>query len=215
MNGAKLSAKLEINFDTIPLPEKIILPITKGSIGGFDYEQHKSDPMSIEQLKFESTRPNRLKIKARGTGRLTVKNAPDLRIGGTKIEVEADLKIEDQKLRILNPKITRLDFPNLPAMFDKLLREVFNKHLSNALEQDAFIDLRVTLDNLKNQINKPIPFKTQVDKIKSDYILELNSEQFEPEFSLDDQGICFGLHAKLNPAIKENSHIIPLGKSND
>ncbi|MCI0495966.1 hypothetical protein L0Z72_13255 [candidate division KSB1 bacterium] len=205
MTGAKLSAKLAINFDSLPLPEKIILPITKGKIGGFEYEQHKSDPLSIEKLTFEFAGENRLKIKARGTGQLVIKNAPDLRIGGTKIHIEADLKIEDRKLRFLKASITRLDFPNIPAMFDKFLRDLFNKHLTKALEQDAYIDLQVTLENLRHELNRPIPFNMKVEKIKSEYFLELNSEPIEPEFSIDSQGICFILYADLNPLVKEKN----------
>ena len=203
MHGAKLSAKLEIKFDSLPLPEKIILPITKGKIGGFEYEQHKSDPLSIEKLTFEYAGENRLRIKARGTGQLVIKNAPDLRIGGTKIHLEADLKIEDRKLRFLDPSIIRLDFPNMPNIFDKFLRDIFNKHLTKALEQDAYIDLQLTLENLRHELNRPIPFNMQVDKIKSEHLLELNSEQIEPEFSIDSEGICFILYADLNPLVKE------------
>jgi hypothetical protein len=203
MHGAKLSAKLEIKFDSLPLPEKIILPITKGKIGGFEYEQHKSDPLSIEKLTFEYAGENRLRIKARGTGQLVIKNAPDLRIGGTKIHLEADLKIEDRKLRFLDPSIIRLDFPNMPNIFDKFLRDIFNKHLTKALEQDAYLDLQLTLENLRHELNKPIPFNMQVDKIKSEHLLELNSEQIEPEFSIDSEGICFILYADLNPLVKE------------
>jgi hypothetical protein len=205
MHGAKLSAKLAIKFESLPLPEKIILPITKGKIGGFEYEQHKSDPLSIEKLAFEFAGENRLKIKARGTGQLVIKNAPDLRIGGTKIHIEADLKIEDRKLRFLKPSITRLDFPNIPAMFDKFLRDLFNKHLTKALEQDAYIDLQVTLENLRHELNRPIPFNMKVEKRKSEYLLELNSEPIEPEFSIDSEGICFILYADLNPLVKEKN----------
>jgi hypothetical protein len=203
MYGAKLSAKLAIKFESLPLPEKIVLPITKGKIGGLEYEQHKSDPVSIEKLTFEFAGENRLKIKARGTGQLVIKNAPDLRIGGTKIHIEADLKIEDRKLRFLKPSITRLDFPNIPDMFDKFLRDLFNKHLTKALEQDAYLDLQVTLENLRHQLNKPIPFNMKVDKIKSEYLLELKSEQIDPEFNIDHEGICFTLYADLNPEVKK------------
>lgn len=205
MPGAKLTAKLEIKYDSIPLPEKIIMPIAKGKIGGFEYEQHKSDPLSIEKLKFEYAGENRLRIKARGTGQLMIKGAPDLRIGGTKIHLEADLKIEDRKLRFLNPGLIRLDFPNMPNIFDKFLRDIFNKHLTTALEQDAFLDLQLTLENLRHELNRPIPFIMKVEKIRSDNLLELNSEPIEPEFSIDSEGICFILYADLNPLVREKN----------
>lgn len=206
MPGAKLSAKLKIKFDSIPLPEKIVLPITKGKIGGFEYEQHKSDPLSIEKLIFEYAGEDRLRIKARGTGQLVVKNAPDLRIGGTKLHLEAHLKIEDRKLRFLDISIIKLDFPNMPNIFDKFLRDIFNKHLTKALEQDAFLDLQLTLENLRHELNRPIPFIMKVEKIKSENYLELNSEQIEPEFSIDTEGICFMLNADLNPKVREKNH---------
>jgi hypothetical protein len=91
----------------------------------------------------------------------------------------------------------------MPNIFDKFLRDIFNKHLTKALEQDAYIDLQLTLENLRHELNRPIPFNMQVDKIKSEHLLELNSEQIEPEFSIDSEGICFILYADLNPLVKE------------
>ena len=203
MHGSKLSVKLETKFDRLPLPKKIILPVKKGKFAGLHYEQHKTDPLSIEKLAFKRAAQDRLQIKARGTGRLAIKNAPDLRIGGAKIEVETDIRIEDRILRLLNSNVTKLDFPNIPDVFDKLLRNLFAKHLTKALEQHVHIDLGSILENLRGQLNKPIPITMSEAALNPDYNLELNIEQIEPEFTIDEHGICFALYAALNPKFNE------------
>lgn len=201
MDQIKIVIDTDIGYKSLSIPEKIILPIEKGRFGIFSYEQHPTDPMSIEKLKIESAGENRIKINMRGTGRLHVENFPDPRIGGTKVEVEAEMVVEDVKLCIQAPVITHLDLPSIPNFADDFFRDILNKYLLKKLADELKIDIRETLDDARGRINQPITFNIKVDKASLNYVLQLGLEPIEPELEIKDQGIRLKLSLTLKPVI--------------
>jgi hypothetical protein len=152
MNPIKHSITAEIDYESIPLPAKIIIPIEAGKFALFSFRQHDSDPLRVQDLKFSYAGSNSINISMRGTGRLSMKNLPDLKFGGTFLEIQASLSIQNKKLYIEKPTITRLDMPQLPGSLQKLLRHIVNKFLpkllSEIIELNIEPNLRVAANGL-------------------------------------------------------------------
>jgi len=202
MEDTKLTISSEIGYNSLTFPDKIVLPFFEGKIGGFSYEQHPTDPLSFENLEIGYAGENRIKLTMRGTGRIKIKNMPDLKIGGTKIHVETDITLEEGKFRFLNPELVKLDFPNFPNFADKMLRDVFNRNLLATLKEDLKIDLQGIMADLRSEMNKPIKLKLNSNKTHSKYFLELNLNPIEPEFHITLQAIILKLYVTLKPVIK-------------
>lgn len=202
MEDTKLTINAEIGYSSLTFPDKIVLPFFEGKIGGFSYEQHATDPLSFENLEIGYAGENRIKLTMRGTGRINIKNMPDLKIGGTKIQVETNITLEEGKFRFLNPELVKLDFPNFPNFADKMLRDIFNKNLLAALKEDFKIDLQDIMADLRSEMNKPIKLKLNSNKTHSKYLLELNLNPIESEFHITLQAINLKLFVTLKPVIK-------------
>ena len=200
MENTKLVLDLEIGYESISIPHKIVIPIRQGKIGIWSYKQHKTDPLAVEKIKIEYAGEERIMINMRGTGRLDINNFPDLRIGGTKIRIDAGMKIENRKLSIQNPKLARLDLPNVPNFADNILREILNKNIGK-LTEDINVDIHAILEDIRGQINKPIPFKIKLDHARSEYELGLNLEPIKPEFTITPGGIHLRLYMPFKPTI--------------
>jgi len=201
METIKIVFDVVIGYESISRPVKIILPIEKGKFGILSYAQHGTDPMSIEKVKIGYAGENRIKLSMRGTGRLHVENFPDVRIGGTRVEVAAGMAITNGKLCIQNPMLTHLDLPIIPELADDFFRELLNKYLLKKLSDEFKIDIQETLDEAIGKINEPILFNIQVDRASFNYALQLGLEPIEPELEINVQGIRLKLSMTLKPAI--------------
>lgn len=152
MNPIKHSITAEIDYDSIPLPAKIIVPIEAGKFALFSFRQHASDPLSVQDLKISYAGSNSINISMRGTGRLSMKNLPDLKFGGSFLEMQAGLSIQNKKLYLQKPAITRFDMPHLPGPLQKLLRHIVSKFLpkllSEIIELNIEPDLQVAANGL-------------------------------------------------------------------
>ncbi len=200
MEDTKLIIDLDIAYESISLPQKIIIPISEGKIGLWSYTQHKTDPLSAEKIKIGYVGEDRIKINMRLTGRVDVNNFPDLIFGGTKVRIDAGMIVETSNLCILDPKLTNLDLPNVPNFADNILRDILNKNLAELMD-GIKVDLQTILENTRRQLNKSIPFKIKLNKEKYNYELRLNIEPIEPEFKINPQGIRLKLYMILKPTV--------------
>lgn len=200
MEDTKLTINLNLTYESISIPQKIVIPVNEGKFGLWRYKQHKTDPLSVEKIKFGYVGEDRIKINMMLTGRIDVNNFPDIIFGGTKVRIDAGMIIENSNLCILDPKLTNLDLPNVPNFADNILRDILNKNLAK-LTDGIKVDLQKILENTRRQLNKSIPFKIKLNKEKYDYELRLNIEPIEPEFKINPQGIRLKLYMILKPTV--------------
>lgn len=197
MPPSKLSLELILNPESLSWPQKVELPFFEGEIGGFHYSQHPTDPLSIEAIQLNVANGNRLRLSMRGTGRLNVNNAPDLRIGGTKLQLEAGLTFAEGLLQLSQPELVKLDLPNLPNFADNMLRTIFNRQLVATLKDNLKIDLQSTLDKIRADLNQPIPLTSAPDP----FWLRLNLVAAAPELRIGSDGVTVIFTVTLHPAI--------------
>jgi hypothetical protein len=197
MPPSKLSLELNLDLASLSWPQKIELPYFEGEMGGFHYSQHPTDPLSIEAIELGIAAANRLRLSLRGTGRLNVNNAPDLRIGGTKLQLEATLILANGRLQLTQPELVKLDLPNLPPFGDNMLRAIFNRHLIAALTENLTIDLQSILDKIQADLNQPIPLIASPNQ----FWLRLNLDTVTPEIQIGHEGISVILNLTLHPAV--------------
>lgn len=201
MNETKIELETNISYDSIPFPKKIIIPIEEGNFLVFSYKQHETDPLAVERVKFEYGGGNQIKIGMRGTGRLAVDNFPDVRIGGTKIEVKAGLIFKNTKLCIQHPELTNLDLPNIPNFTDDFFQDILNQYLLPNLEKKLQLDLYDTIENARTKINKPIPFNINIGREEYRYELKLFCELIEPALNISSDGIQIKIYFGFKPEI--------------
>ena len=205
MEQIKLSIDVDIGYASIPVPSKIIIPVKPGKVAFWRYKQHQTDPLRLHRIKIEYSANGRIKIRVRGTGRLSIKNFPDLRIGGTKVEIEAGLKVQEMILMVNKPRLTKLDLPNVPGPLDDLLRGFVNDSLMNDLTKALELDLRKPLDEAKTQINQPNVFNIDVGKKKVGYIFTAGVQTFKPQVEILPDKIHIGVDIELAPRIDPKS----------
>jgi len=201
MEDTKLTINLNLAYESLSTPQKIIIPIDEGKFGIWSYKQHKTDPLSMKNIEIGYVGEDRIKISARLIGRVDINNFPDLRVGGTKVQVEAGLAIEAGELCIIHPEIITLDLPNVPNFADKIIRDELNKNLLPELTKDIKIDIQSILEDTRRQLNRPIPFDIRLNHEKANYALNLNLEPIEPEFGIKPEGIHLKLLMRFNPNV--------------
>ncbi|MDZ7263331.1 MAG: hypothetical protein ONB16_02020 [candidate division KSB1 bacterium] len=200
MPPSKLALEIQLDLASISWPPKIELPYFEGELGGLHYSQHPTDPLSIEAIQVSVAPSDRLCLSLRGTGRLNVNNAPDVRIGGAKLRLEARLIFADGFLQLLEPELVKLDLPNLPPFADNMLRTIFNRHLIAALKDNLKIDLHRTLDKIQADLNQPIPITVSPDN----YWLRLNLDAVTPDVRITLEGISVVLNLNFRPIVSRS-----------
>jgi len=201
MKQASLIFAVNLNYDSIPTPPKFELPIEDGKFGIFKYQPHPSDPLSVENITFEYAGENLVKIKMKLSGKLEVENFPDLNLSGTKIEAKTKFQIVNEELIISNLFISQLDFPNIPGFADKLLSNLFNNFLSKSIKEKLKFDLSNSLEKIKQQINKPIPFSFEMGNRKYTFNCLPGCLPDIPELNIAQEGIQIRIRSALKPEI--------------
>lgn len=82
MSRITLTVETNIGYDSIPVPDKMVLPIQAGRVGLFKYKQHESEPFSVEQVKMVHAGGKRVKIGMLAAGRLDISTFPDPKFDG-------------------------------------------------------------------------------------------------------------------------------------
>jgi len=202
MKEASLLLAVDLSYDSIPTPQKFALPIENGKFGIFKYQQHPTDPLCVENITFEHAGDNQIKIKMRGTGQLKVDNFPDIRIGGTTIEVKAGVILKNRELCISNLKIARLDFPNILNFADKLLTNLFNITLLKNLPEKLCFDFSIFMETAREKINSPIPINFEKNNVNYDYNIFLDCNPQAPVLNVTPEGISFSIKIIFTPTIR-------------
>jgi len=201
MGKIKITLAAAIGYDSLPIPDKLVIPIATEKAGVFSYKQHGSDPLAAEKITIRPAKENRLTISLRLTGRIAVSNFPDPRLGGSKVEVTGALAVHDLKLRLLDPQITRLDLSGAPAPLDNLMRHLLNKFLLKKLAEALEIDLQTPVARAMAQINRPNVFELPIGQNNLPYEFKANVETFEPTLAVSPEGLQFNFDVTLAPAI--------------
>jgi hypothetical protein len=189
MAKVKLSLDANLGYADVPIPDKIIIPIEAGKFGPISYKPHDTDPLAVEKVVIQYANPNRIKMNMRTTGRISLGPAPDVGLGGLKVEVESGLVVKDLQLLLKNPRLTYLDLPGVPGAVDKLIRNILNRFLLNRLSEVITVDLNEPLEKAGKQINQPIHFQLEIGKGAMAYELNPNLESFEPYLKLSQKAI--------------------------
>lgn len=219
MSKAKLSLHLQVGYESLPIPDKIVIPIGQGKLGPLGYKQHESDPVTAEQFHIQFGDANRLKINLRMTGRIAVSGIlPDLKLGGLKVEIMSNLALQNMALRMTNPVITRLDMPNFPGPADNLVRQLLNKHLLQKLTEIFEVELKTPLEKVMAQINQPSSFDLKVGRSRLVYAFNKNVEYSAPQLTLAPDGLHLDFDVTMAPEIKLMQHtalrgIMPASRS--
>ena len=201
MEDSHLTINVNLAYENLSFSQKIVIPIEEGKFGIWKYKQHATDPLSVEKIKIDYAGEDRVKFQLRLTGQIDINNFPDLRVGGTKVQVESGLAVEAGKLCIIHPELKRLDMPNVPNFVDGILRDALNKNLLKQLKNDLKIDIQLLLEDTRRQLNQPIPFEIKLNSEKSNCNLNLNLEPIEPEFAIHSEGIHLKLFSRFNPDV--------------
>jgi hypothetical protein len=201
MAKTKIALDLDLGFASLPVPDKIVIPIGAGKIGPFSYKQHETDPMTAEKISFQPGGQDRLKINVRVTGRVAVSNFSDLRLGGFKVEVTSGLAVQNLTLRFTAPQITRSDMPNVPPPFDNLIKQLLNKFLLQILAEALEINLKTPMEKALAQINRPIIFDVPLGKNNFKYEFKPNIESVEPQVTVSPAGLRLNFAIGLAPTI--------------
>ena len=142
MEDTHFTKEIILSYESLSISQKFVIPVKEGKFSIWKYKQHKTDPLSAEKIKIGYAREDRIKIRLRLTGQLDVNNFPNLRVGGTKVQVEAGLAFEGGKLCIVHPKLTRIDMPNVPNFVDGILRDVLNEHLLKQITIEPVFEIQ-------------------------------------------------------------------------
>ncbi|MDZ7290492.1 MAG: hypothetical protein ONB44_20140 [candidate division KSB1 bacterium] len=201
MEKIKLVINAEIRYESLPIPNKIVVPIGEGTFGPLRYRQHDTDPLTAEQITIQHAGDNRITIKLQLTGRISVKNFPDPRLGGFEVDIECSLVAQNLKLLISNAQITNLHVQNFPTPLDNLLKYLLNKFLVKKLTEVFEIDLYEPLERARRQINQPNIFEIPVGRQSFIYSFNANIEPFETELKLSAEGIHLMFRTDLAPTI--------------
>jgi hypothetical protein len=201
MAKIKLSLNADLGYAEVPVPEKIVVPIEAGKFGPISYKPHATEPLAVEKVVMQYAGPGRIKIHMRGTGRIVLSPAPDVRLGGMSVEVESGLAVKDLKLLIKNPRITKLDLAGVPGSVDKLIRNLLNRFLLNRLSEVVAVDLRDSLEKARGQINQPIRFQLDIGKGAATYEFNPNLESFAPDLKLSQKGILLQFDVTFAPEL--------------
>jgi hypothetical protein len=201
MGKIKITLAATVGYDSLPIPDKLVIPIATEKFGVFSYKQHDSDPLTAEKIAIRPAGENRLTISLRLTGRIAVKNFPDARLGGSKVEITGRLAIHTLKLRLLDPQITRLDLSGAPAPLDHLMKHLLNKFLLKKLAEALQIDLQTPVEKAMAQINQPDVFELKIGQNNLLYEFNANVEALEPALAVFPEGLQFNFEVALAPAI--------------
>jgi len=201
MGKIKIALDADIGYDSLPIPDKIVIPIEDGKIGVLSYKQHRTDPLTAEQIVIGYAGKDRLKINVRVTGRISVSDFPDLRLGGFKVEIIGGLTEQNLKLRLIDPQIPRWNLPNVPALLDNLIKQLLNKFLLKKLAEVLALDLKAPVQKAVSQINRPNVFAMAIGKNNLTYEFKPNVELFEPTLTISAEGLNLKFEATLAPAM--------------
>ncbi len=202
MEKIKITIEADVAYASLPIPNKIIIPIDAGKLGPLSYKQHDTDPLSAEQIVVAHGGDDRLKISVRVTGRVAVSNFPDLRLGKSRVEITSGLIVRDMKLLITSPQITQWELPNVPAPFEQLAKHLLNKFLLKKLLEALEIDLQAPLEKALAQINRPTAFEIAVGKSRCAYEFKPNVEAFEPKLTVAAAGLHLAFAVPLAPTVE-------------
>jgi hypothetical protein len=202
MQKIKITLEADLAYASLPIPNKMIIPIEAGKLGPLGYKQHDIDPLCAEQIVIAHGGNGRLKISVRVAGRIAIKNFPDLRLGKFKIEIAGGLTALNKKLLVTNPEITQWDMPNVPAPFDRLVKHLMNKFLLKKLLEALQVDLQAPLEKALAQINRPNVFEMVVGKSALAYEFKPNVESFEPKLTIAATGLRLAFAVTLLPSIE-------------
>jgi hypothetical protein len=201
MEKIKITLAAAVGYDSLPIPDKFVIPIATEKAGVFSYKQHDSDPLAAEKITIRPAGENRLAISLRLTGRISVSNFPDPRLGGSKVDITGRLAVHGLKLRLLDAQIARLDLSGAPAPLDTLMRHLLNKFLLKKLAEALEIDLQTPVEKAMAQINRPNVFDLKIGQNNLPYEFKANVEAFEPTLTVLPEGLHLNFEATLAPAI--------------
>lgn len=198
-----LSITTDVGYKSIPIPERIILPITPGKLGMLKYQQHPTEPFSVEQVEIRHAGDNRVKISMRGSGRLDVKNFPDPKFDGAQIEMEGDIVLNDQHVRVQDLHLQHLDLPKIPSPIDNLIRKILNKNLIPNLAEILEIDLEKELNKVMKQMNCPnrFMFKFGNEELNYEFCAGVNS--VAPHLNVSSDGFHLRFYLAFIPSIRK------------
>lgn len=203
METSSLKFDLKFDYDSLTLPKKVIIPIDDGQSGPIKYSQHATDPLAIEQIKFSYANPDHVQVHMRVTGRVALKNLPDLKLGGTYLTVVANISLHNKTLFIKNPKLSHIDVPHVPDIADDFIQKLINKHIVNNLSQHFAIDLTATFALFEKTLNTPIPFNVTVLAGQQAYAFDLNGTFGDPILHVRPEHLQCEVEIQFTPSINE------------
>jgi len=201
MSGIDLTVETDIGYDSIPIPDRMVLPIQPGRVGLFKYKQHESEPFSVEHVNIVHAGGNRVKISMVAAGRLDISTFPDPNFDGAEIEVEGGFSINDLHLQAHGLQLKRLDLRKVPSAIDELIRRILDKYLMTRLTDVLHIDLEPELNKAMYQLNRPNPFKIKFGKREARYQFCAGVHAIEPKLQISPSGFHIKFNLRLSPNI--------------
>lgn len=165
MNLAVVAIALKLDYENIPVPERVDIQLEPGEIKFFatiKYQQHESDPLSAVNLVVRHEDAGRIQIAMDLVGRLVLRPGGEFKFGGTKLVLVCTPKIEDNHFKLYDAVIKEVHFPLLPRFLKNFLRELVNRSFVPNLNKSLHFDLENMLDEIRNKINVLDPVCVEV-----------------------------------------------------
>lgn len=202
METSSLKFDLKFDYNSLTLPDKIIIPIEDGTFGPLQYKQNDTDPLAIEQLKLGYAGPDQVQLHLRVTGRIAVNNFPDLKLGGTYLTIQAALSLQDKILYIKTPTLTHVDLPSIPDFADDFIEKIINKNILAQMADNFSIDLTASFVLFEKTMNAPIPLNVSVLAEKQEYTFDLNGTLGDPVLHVLPENLHCAMEMEFTPTLE-------------
>jgi hypothetical protein len=156
MNNASVSIALKLDYDKIPVPEKVVIQLDPGEINLFKtikFQQHDTDPLSAINLSIKHEACDRIQITMELAGRLVLKPGGEFKFGGTNLVLVCTPVIKENHFLLQDAFIKEVHFPLIPKFLRTLVRALVNKSFVPNLSKSLNFNLENVLDGIRNKIN--------------------------------------------------------------
>lgn len=202
MNFAAVAIALKLDYENIPVPEKVDIQLAPGEIkflATIKYQQHESDPLSAVNLVVRYEDCDRIQIAMDLVGRLVLRPGGEFKFGGTKLVLVCTPKIEDNHFKLLDADIKEIHLPLLPRLFKNFLRELVNRSFVPNLNKSLHFDLENMLEVIRNKINALEPVCVEVGVRKYFFQILPNIGEVNHQLRVTPEAVFLDLEMAFAP----------------
>ncbi len=202
MHHASLHLALKLDYNEIPVPERIVIQLEPGEIRllkRIRYHQHSTDPLRAVKLSLRYGAGHHLLIAMELAGRIVLSPGGEFRFGGTRLVLVCKPTIAHNRLTLHKATIKEIDMPLIPRFFESFVRELVNKSFLPNLGHSLNFDLESILDEVRKKVNDLEPINLNIGRQHFLFRISPNIEDGEHELTLTHDAIVLKLHLQFTP----------------